>query len=117
MITAEQYQDIQIMQNTDFENTITFESPHDTGDYDYRVIIAKDFSSAADITLTVGAGLTKTSDTVLTMTIADTVTDDLADNYEGVWELVSKKTSGGKITREIQGDVVVSPGLVLGTDF
>ena len=112
MITAEQYQDIQIMQNTDFENTITFEAPHDTGDYDYRVIIAKDFSSAADITLTVGAGLTKTSATVLTMTIADTVTDDLVDNYEGVWELVSKKTSGGKLTREIQGDVVVSPGLV-----
>ena len=112
MITAEQYQDIQIMQNTDFENTITFADTHDTGDYDYRVIIAKDFSSSADITLTVGAGLTKTSATVLTMTIADTVTDDLADNYEGVWELVSKKTSGGKLTREIQGDVVVSPGLV-----
>ena len=112
MITAEQYQDIQIMQNTDFENTITFEAPHDTADYDYRVIIAKDFSSAADITLTVGSGLTKTSQRVLTMTIADTVTDDLADNYEGVWELVSKKTSNGKITREIQGDVVVSPGLV-----
>jgi hypothetical protein len=112
VITAEQYQDIQIMQNTDFENTITFTSPHDTGDYDYRVIIAQDFSSSADITLTVGAGLTKTSATVLTMTIADTVTDDLADNYEGVWELVSKKTSGGKLTREIQGDVVVSPGLV-----
>lgn len=123
MITAEQYQDIQIMQNTDFVNTITFESPYDTGDYDYRVIIAKDFSSAADITLTVGAGLTKTSATVLTMTIPahsngnNNSTDDLADNYEGVWELVSKKTSGGKITREIQGDVVVSPGLVLGTDF
>jgi len=112
VITAEQYQDIQIMQNTDFENTITFTAPHNTNDYDYRVIIAKDFSSAADITLTVGAGLTKTSTTVLTMTIADTVTDDLADNYEGVWELVSKKTSGGKLTREIQGDVVVSPGLV-----
>ena len=117
MITAEQYQDIQIMQNTDFENTITFADTHDTDDYDYRVIIAKDFSSSADITLTVGAGLTKTSDHVLTMTIADTVTDDLADNYEGVWELVSKKTSGGKLTREIQGDVVVSPGLVKVTDF
>lgn len=106
------------MQNTDFENTITFEAPHNTGDYDYRVIIAKDFSSSADITLTVGAGLTKTSSTVLTMTIPgyssgdNNSTDDLADNYEGVWELVSKKTSNGKLTREIQGDVVVSPGLV-----
>lgn len=118
MITAEQYQDIQIMQNTDFENTITFADTHDTADYDYRVIIAKDFSSSADISLTVGNGLTKTSDHVLTMTIpayssgANNSTDDLADNYEGVWELVSKKTSNGKITREIQGDVVVSPGLV-----
>lgn len=118
MITAEQYQDIQIMQNTDFSNTITFADTHDTNDYDYRVIIAKDFSSSADITLTIAnGGLTKTSDHVLTMTIADTVTDDLADNYEGVWELVSKKTSGGKLTREIQGDVVVSPGLITVADF
>ena len=34
MITAEQYQDIQIMQNTDFSNTITFADTHDTADYD-----------------------------------------------------------------------------------
>ena len=112
MIELEQYQDIQIMQNTDFENTITFESPHNTSNYDYKVVIAPDYASSADITLTVGAGLTKTSATVLTMKIADTVTDDLADNYEGVWELVSKKTSDGTLTRELQGDVVVSPGLV-----
>ena len=111
MITANQYQDIQIMQGTDFVNTITFEAPHDTDDYDYKVFIAADYASSPVVTLTVGSGLTKTSDTVLTMALTDVETDALADNFEGVWELVSKKTSDGSgtLTRELQGDVVVSP--------
>lgn len=112
MIELEQYQDIQIIQNTDFENTITFEAPHNTSNYDYKVVIAPDYASGATYTLTVGDGLTKTNATTLTMKLTDAQTDDFADNYEGVWELVSKKTSDGTLTRELQGDVVVSPGLV-----
>ena len=47
MIELEQYQDLQIMQKTDFENTITFEAPHDTANYDYKVVIAPDYASSA----------------------------------------------------------------------
>jgi|TARA_R110002051_G_C8496093_1_gene463970 hypothetical protein len=112
MIELEQYQDIQIIQNTDFENTITFEAPHDTENYDYKVVIAPDYASSATFNLGVGSGLTKTGDQTLTMKLTDAQTDDFVDNYEGVWELVSKKTSDGTLTRELQGDVVVSPGLV-----
>tara|TARA_B100001250_G_scaffold160825_2_gene138177 strand:+ start:14839 stop:15183 length:345 start_codon:yes stop_codon:yes gene_type:complete len=111
VIELEQYQDIQIIQNTDFENTITFEAPHDTSNYDYKVVIAPDYASSATYTLGVGSGLTKTNATTLTMKLTDAQTDDFLDNYEGVWELVSK-ASDGTLTRELQGDVVVSPGLV-----
>jgi|TARA_R100000742_G_C4203392_1_gene31839 hypothetical protein len=111
MIELEQYQDLQIMQKTDFENTITFEAPHSTANYDYKVVIAPDYASSATFTLGVGSGLTKTNATTLTMKLTDDQTNSLADNYEGVWELVSQ-ASDGTLTRELQGDVVVSPGLV-----
>ena len=111
MIEQEQYQDIQIMQKTDFENTITFESPHSTVNYDYKVVIATDHVASPTLTLGVGSGLTKTDATTLTMKLTDDQTNALADNFEGVWELVSQ-ASDGTLTREIQGDVVVSPGLV-----
>ena len=81
MIELEQYQDIQIIQNTDFENTITFEAPHNTSNYDYKVVIAPDYASGATYTLTVGDGLTKTNATTLTMKLTDAQTDDFADEF------------------------------------
>ena len=45
----------------------------------------------------------------LTMTAANTAKFD--DDFEGVWDLLSKKNQGGEMVREMEGDVVVSPSV------
>ncbi len=116
MITANNYQDIQVMQDADFENTITFDSEYDTGDYSYVAKIAKDrigttFGWDGGTTPSVTFTIVKTSATELTLSLTADNTKNFDDDFEGVWDLLSKKTSDGTYTRELEGDVVISPSV------
>ena len=60
-----------------------------------------------DISFTIA----KTSATVLTLSLNANQTSQFEDDFEGVWDLLSKKTIGGEMVRESEGDVVVSPSV------
>ena len=116
MITANNYQDIQVMQDADFENTITFDSEYDTDDYSYVAKIAKDrigttFGWDGGTTPSVTFTIVKTSATELTLSLTADNTKNFDDDFEGVWDLLSNKTSDGTYTRELDGDVVISPSV------
>ena len=116
MITANNYQDIQIMQDADFVNTITFDDEYDTSLYTYQAKIAKDrkatsFAWGAGTTTSVAFTIVKTDATTLTLTLTADNTKNFADDFEGVWDLLSKKSVGGEMVRETEGDVVVSPSV------
>jgi hypothetical protein len=116
MITANNYQDVQIIQDADFENIITFDAEYDTSLYSYQAKIAKDrvgtvFGWDGGTTPSVGFTIVKTSATVLTLSLTADNTKNFDDDFEGVWDLLSKKTSDSTYTRELEGDVVVSPSV------
>ena len=116
MIIANSYQDIQIIQDADFENIITFDAEYDTSEYTYQAKIAKDrigtvFGWDGGTTSSVAFTITKTSATVLTLSLTADNTKNFDDDFEGVWDLLAKKTSNVTYTREIEGDVVVSPSV------
>ena len=116
MITSNNYQDIQIMQDADFENIITFDDEYDTSDYNYQAKITKDrigtaFGWDGGTTPSVAFTIVKTSATVLTLSLTADNTKNFDDDFEGVWDILAKKTDGGTYTRELEGDVVVSPSV------
>ena len=118
MIQANSYQDIQIIQDAEFSNSITFDSEYDTGDYSYQAKIAADskntpftYDGVEDAVNDISFTITITSPTVLTLSLNANQTSKFEDDFEGVWDLLSKKTNGSTFTREIEGDVVVSPSV------
>ena len=118
MITANNYQDIQVMQDAKFENTVEFDSEYDTSDYSYAAKIAVDrkstpftYDGVVDAVNDISFTIVKTSATVLTLSLNGNQTSKFEDDFEGVWDLLSKKTSDSTYTRELEGDVVVSPSV------
>ena len=122
MITANSYQDIQIMQNADFSNEISFDaSSYDVNDYNYKAIIAKDrkgtsFTYNGIPTTYVGFTITKVSDGTTAQTIflklTAAETSKFEDDFEGVWDLIVQDDAvQSSFVREFEGDVVVSPSV------
>ena len=118
MITVNNYQDIQVMQGADFVNTITFDDEYDTDLYTYQAKIAKDrestpfnWNGVVDAVNDVSFTIVATDETTLTLTMNAANTAKFDDDFEGVWDLLSKKTNGGEMVRETEGDVVVSPSV------
>ena len=106
MITTNNYQDIQIIQDADFVNTITFDDEYNTGLYTYQAKIAKDrkstpFAWAGSTATSVSFVITATDETTLTLTLTAANTAKFADDFEGVWDLLSKKAVGGEMVREM----------------
>ena len=118
MIQANSYQDIQVLQDAEFSNSITFDSEYDTNDYSYQAKIAADrkntpftYNGVEDAVNDISFTITITSPTVLTLSLNANQTSKFEDDFEGVWDLLSKRTSNSTFTREIAGDVVVSPSV------
>ena len=121
MVTANSYQDIQIMQDADFVNEISFDiDTYDTDDYNYKAIIAKDregtsFTYNGIPTTYVGFTITKVSEEeaqtiFLKLTAAET--SKFEDGFEGVWDLIVQDDAvPSSFVREFEGDVVVSPSV------
>ena len=140
MISANQYQDIEIQQGADFENQITFDVSHGM-DAQKQFVgkIQKDFanstftgpkknnntvgtqanddswienSTITEIQFDLVASVTGKT---VTLTLPAEATQFFTDDFEGVWELVEKDvtTAANPIyTRHIQGDVVISKGMI-----
>ena len=118
MITTNNYQDIQIIQDADFVNTITFYDEYKTGLYTYQAKIAADrkntpftYDGVVDAVNDISFVITYTDDTTLTLTLTAANTAKFEDDFEGVWDLLSKKAVGGEMVREMEGDAVVSPSV------
>ena len=118
MISINNYQDIQIIQDANFANTITFDDEYDTDLYTYQAKIAIDrkgtpftYNGVVDAVNDISFTIAKTSATVLTLSLNANQTSQFEDDFEGVWDLLSKKTIGGEMVRESEGDVVVSPSV------
>ena len=121
MITANTYQDIQIMQDADFINIISFDTDtYNTDDYNYKAIIAKDregtsFTYNGIPTTYVGFTITKVSEEeaqtiFLKLTAAET--SKFEDGFEGVWDLIVQEDGvPSSFVREFEGDVIVSPSV------
>jgi len=144
MISANQYQDLELQQNSDFSATISFDTTHTmSSTMSYAAVIIKDY----DHTAFTGPQKTEDSQGVngtasgsdewesanVTEVYFDIVADRsansvvitlpaeaiqyFADDFEGYWDLVEKDSSGGgAYVRQIQGDVVISKGAVKITD-
>lgn len=142
MISANQYQDIEIQQGADFENIITFETSHGM-DAQKQFVgkIQKDFANSSftgptktnqnggvagtyannnvwdsatvtEIQFDLVASVTGNS---VTLTLPAEATRYFTDDFEGVWELVEKDVTvvaNPIYTRHIQGDVVISKGMI-----
>jgi len=129
MITAEAYQDIQILQDSDFENIITFDSSHDMNGKSYKAYISKDYvptsfngpkhdgSSWSTDTITRFAFTIATGANSVTLTIPAEVTSFFEDGWEGVWDLLEKDSDDTSYKRQIQGDVVISNSVAKVSDF
>ena len=140
MISANQYQDIEIQQGADFENVITFEVSHGMdAQKEFVGKIQKDFanstftgpkkvnnaygtqanddnwqsnSSITEIQFDLVASI---SGRTVTLTLPAEATQHFTDDFEGVWELVEKDVTVNAnpvYTRHIQGDVVISKGMI-----
>jgi len=130
MITNEAYQDIQILQDTDFENIVSFDSTHDMTGKSYKAYISQDYvptaftgpkfesntwSSANDVTrvpLTVVV-----NGTSLTITLPAEATTFFVDGWEGKWDLLEKDSDDTSYKRQLQGDVFVSNSVSKVSDF
>ena len=139
MISANQYQDIEIQQGADFENVITFETSHGM-DTDKQFVgkIQKDFANStftgpqksnntvgtqanndnwesATVTQIYFDLVASVSGNTETLTLPAEATQYFTDDFEGVWELSEKDvtTAANPIyTRHIQGDVVISKSAI-----
>ena len=123
MISANTYQDIQIMQDADFINIISFDTDtYNTDDYNYKAIIAKDregtsFTYNGIPTTYVGFTITKASEEdppvqTVTLKLTAAETAKFEDDFEGVWDLIVQDDDvQSSFVREFEGDVVVSPSV------
>ena len=124
MITANSYQDIQIMQDADFENIISFDaSAYDVDNYNYKAVIAKDrkgtaftYNDVVDAVNDIPFTITKNSDGVtaqtITLKLTANQTSKFEDDFEGVWDLIVQDDDvQSSFVREFEGDVVVSPSV------
>ena len=128
MITNENYTDIQILQNHDFEMVITFDDLDIKDGHHFAAVIAKDKKHSTFTGPNLSGGSYSSSDAMNVVELeieadrsADTVTISLpadatqyfTDDFEGVWDLVQKDTTGEDVvyTRQVQGDVIVSSGV------
>ena len=123
MLTENNYQDIQIMQDADFENIISFDATvYNTDDYNYKAIIAKDrkgtsFTYNGSPTTYVGFTITKVSQAdppvqTVTLKLTAAETSKFEDDFEGVWDLIVQDDgTPSSFVREFEGDVVVSPSV------
>ena len=129
MITNEAYQDIQILQDTDFENIVSFDSTHDMTGKQYKAYISQDYvptsftgpswngsawvsGSVTRIPLTVVV-----SGSSLTITLPAEATTFFADGWEGKWDLLEKDTDDVSYKRQLQGDVLISNSVGNVSDF
>ena len=137
MISANQYQDIELQQNADFSNVITFDNTHTmltTMSYSAVIVTDYDHTSFTGPNKTIGTdgvaggsdvwasgSVTKVhfdvvadrSSNTVTLTLPAEAIQFFADDFEGQWDLVEKDSAGGgAYVRQIQGDVVISKGAV-----
>ena len=141
MISSNQYQDIEIQQSSDFTNVITFDSTH-TMDAERHFVgkIQIDFANStftgpqktgansgvvgtegsndvwesATVTQTYFDVVASISGNTVTLTLPAEATQYFTDDFEGVWELLEKDTTGRGVTytRQIQGDVLISKSAI-----
>jgi len=142
MISANQYQDIEIQQGADFKNVITFEASHGM-DTDKQFVgkIQKDFANSSftgpqKTNANGGVVGTQANDNVwesatvtqiyfdlvasvtgnsVTLTLPAEATQYFTDDFEGVWELSEKDVTTAQnpiYTRHIQGDVIISKSAI-----
>ncbi len=142
MISSNQYQDIEIQQNADFQNVITLDSSFTMdSDHKYAAIIVTDYdnSTFTGPDKTTGTdGISGSSDAwssgsvnevyfdvvadisagTITLTLPAEASQYFSDDFEGHWDLVEKDDQSGiNVTqnawvRHIQGDVIISKGAV-----
>jgi hypothetical protein len=141
MISSNQYQDIEIQQSSDFTNVITFDSTHTMDAERYFVgKIQIDFANStftgpqktgansgvvgtegsndvwesATVTQTYFDVVASISGNTVTLTLPAEATQYFTDDFEGVWELLEKDTTGSGVTytRQIQGDVLISKSAI-----
>jgi hypothetical protein len=135
MISANQYQDIELQQNADFTNVITLDSSHTmTSNMKYAAVIVKDYnhSSFTGPGKSQGTDGTAASNDVwasgsqnevhfdvvadrsagtITLTLPAEAIQYFDDNFEGYWDLVEKDDQAADAwVRHIQGDVIISKG-------
>ncbi len=131
MATASRtFVDLEILKNSDFDQSINFNVNYSFTTKDYELSIAADYSTSAVVTLksddVAGSGVpaarlttaqgTSTTEGVLTIHIPAIAgegggcntfkTGDFADGFEGTYELL-ERSSDGIVTRQAEGDVVV----------
>ena len=131
MATASRtFVDLEILKNSDFDQSINFNVNYSFTTKDYELSIAADYSTSAVVTLksddVEGSGVpaarlttaqgTSTTEGVLTIHIPAIAgegggcntfkTGDFADGFEGTYELL-ERSSDGIVTRQAEGDVVV----------
>ena len=132
-VASRTFVNFEILQNADFEQSINFSTDYDFDSKDYELSIAADYSSNAIVTLksddpqgsTNGAArlvLIESSGNASVLSVripavagagsgANTFkTGDFADDFEGVWELL-ERSSSGDVIRQAEGDVIVRNGL------
>jgi hypothetical protein len=137
MISANQYQDIELQQNADFSNVITFDDTHTMlSTMSYAAVIIKDYDhtsftgpnkttgtdgTASGSDVWASGSVTEVhfdvvadrSSNAVTLTLPAEAIQYFADDFEGYWDLVEKDSAGGgAYVRQIQGDVVISKGAV-----
>ena len=131
MATASRtFVDLEILKNSDFDQSINFNVNYSFTAKDYELSIAADYSTSAVVTLksddVAGSGVpaarlttaqgTSTTEGVLTIHIPAIAgegggcntfkTGDFADGFEGTYELL-ERSSTGVVIRQAEGDVVV----------
>ena len=131
MATASRtFVDLEILKNSDFDQSINFNVNYSFTTKDYELSIAADYSTSAVVTLksddVAGSGVpaarliltqgTPTTESVLQIHIPAIAgegggcntfkTGDFADGFEGTYELL-ERSSTGVVIRQAEGDVVV----------
>ena len=137
MISSNQYQDIEIQQNADFQNVITLDDSFTMGaTHKYAAVIVTDYNhtsftgpektnnqvgvAAADDNWVSGTVSKVHFDVVanqdaktVTLTLPAEASQHFLDDFEGQWDLVEKDDQANDAwVRHIQGDVVISKGAV-----
>ena len=133
MISQNQYSDIELQQNADFQMTITLDSSHTmTTNHKYAAVIVKDYEHSAFTGPGKSQGTNGTAasndtwasgsqnevhfdivadrgDGTVVLTLPAEAIQHFDDDFEGHWDLVEKDDqSADAWVRHIQGDVYIS---------